>query len=393
VREDPERKGLLFAGTERAVYVSFDDGDHWQSLRLNMPASSIRDLIIKGDDLCVGTHGRGFWILDNITPLRQLSAETTSAPAVLFKPQTAWRVRWNMNTDTPLPPDEATGENPPDGAMIDYYVGAGAQGQVTLEIKDNAGRTVRRYSSADPLPTPDPALAIPRYWVRPPQRLSNESGMHRFLWDMRYPPVPGVQPQYPISAVYMNTPVAPTSPWAMPGEYSVVLTVGGKSYSQPLKVVMDPRVKTPLRDLSSQFKWSKQLYDEWLALADLTDAAGQIRRQMAELRSKVPEGNLKKDFETVSEKLQLLSNGPPTGGPATTVTRPSILGVTARLRTLFNIIDGIDAAPTSQAVVAAVDVRKDSAAVQQSWRELLTQDLPKLNRALHAAGLTIIETR
>ena len=393
VREDPERKGLLFAGTERAVYVSFDDGDHWQSLRLNMPASSIRDLIIKGDDLCVGTHGRGFWILDNITPLRQINTATAGAPAMLFKPQTAWRVRWNMNTDTPLPPDEATGENPPDGAMIDYYVGGGASGSLTLEIKDDAGRTVRRYSSADPLPTPDPALAIPRYWVRPPQKLSNEAGMHRFLWDMRYPPVPGVQPQYPISAVYRNTPAAPTSPWAMPGEYSVVLTVAGKSYSQPLKLMMDPRVKTPRRDLSAQFKWSKQLYDEWLALAALTESAVNIRRQMTELRAKVPEGNLKKDFDLVSEKLQILSNGPPAGGPATAVTRSSILSVTARVRTLFNIIDGIDAAPTSQAVSAAGDVMKDSAAVQQSWRELISQDIARLNQSLRAAGLSIIETR
>ena len=128
VREDPERKGLLFAGTERAVYVSFDDGNHWQSLRLNMGASSVRDLIIKGDDLCVATHGRGFWILDNITPLRQLQASTTKAPAVLFRPQTALRVRWNTNSDTPIPPDEPAGENPPDGAMIDYYIGSVASG-------------------------------------------------------------------------------------------------------------------------------------------------------------------------------------------------------------------------------------------------------------------------
>jgi len=339
----------------------------------------------------VGTHGRGFWILDNITPLRQVNAETAGTPAVLFKPQVAWRVRWNINTDTPLPPDEATGENPPDGAMIDYYVGAGASGQVTLEIKDDAGRTVRRFSSADPFPTPDPALSIPRYWVRPPQKLSNQTGMHRFLWDMRYPPVPGVQPQYPISAVYLNTPVAPTSPWAMPGEYSVVLTVAGKSYLQPLKVVMDPRVKTPLRDLSAQFKWSKQLYDEWLALAALTESATQIRRQLTDLRPKIPEGNLKKDFEAASDKLQLLSNGPPAGGPATPGTRPSILSVTARVRTLFNIFDGVDAAPTSQAASAGSDAIKDSAAIQQSWRELMSQDMARLNKELRAAGLPIIE--
>src|SRR5207248_8684511 len=143
VREDPERKGLLFAGTEHAAYVSFDDGDHWQSLRLNMPATSIRDLIIKGDDLCVGTHGRGFWILDNITPLRQLQTSIAKSPANVFRPQTALRVRWNTNSDTPLPPDVAAGENPPDGAMIDYYLGSATTGPVTLEINDEAGKLVR----------------------------------------------------------------------------------------------------------------------------------------------------------------------------------------------------------------------------------------------------------
>src|SRR6185437_11407833 len=254
VREDPERKGLLFAGTERAVYVSFDDGEHWQSLRLNMPATSIRDLIIKGDDVAVGTHGRGFWILDNITPLRQIAGAAANEAAMLFKPQTATRVHWNNNTDTPLPPDEPRADNPPDGAMIDYYLGSGASGVVTLEIKDESNNIVRRYSSADPMPTPDPNLAIPPYWVRPPQKLSNEPGMHRWLWDLHLQPVPGVAPQYPIAAVYMNTAPGATSPWAMPGKYTIVLTVNGRSYSQPLVLRMDPRVTTSQKDLGEQFK-------------------------------------------------------------------------------------------------------------------------------------------
>src|ERR1035441_3038427 len=170
VREDPKSKGLLFAGTEREVYVSFDDGEHWQSLRLNMPASSIRDLAIKDDDLTAATHGRGFWILDDIAPLRQLTAEVAGPDAFLFKPETAIRVRWNMNTDTPLPPDEPAGQNPPEGAIIDYYLGAGASGPVTLEILDSAGALVRRYASTDPVEPVDPMLAIPAYWVRPPHR-------------------------------------------------------------------------------------------------------------------------------------------------------------------------------------------------------------------------------
>jgi len=148
VREDPKRKGLLYAGTERQVYVSFDDGEHWQSLRLNMPATSVRDLIVKDDDLVAATHGRGFWILDDVTPLRQLTAETAAADAVLFGPAVAFRVRWNTNADTPIPPDEATGSNPPDGGIIDYMLKSNASGEVTLQIHDALGKTLRRYAAA-----------------------------------------------------------------------------------------------------------------------------------------------------------------------------------------------------------------------------------------------------
>src|ERR1043166_2904891 len=162
VREDPERKGLLFAGAEKSVYVSFNDGANWGSLRLNLPATSVRDLIVKNDDLVVATHGRGFWVLDNITPLRQLNRNQHEDG--LFKPQTALRVRANLNTDTPLPPDEPAGENPPDGAMIDYYLSKDASALVTIEIKDGKGQLVRKYSSAD-------APVQPPYCVPAPSRL------------------------------------------------------------------------------------------------------------------------------------------------------------------------------------------------------------------------------
>ncbi|MFL6526824.1 MAG: WD40/YVTN/BNR-like repeat-containing protein, partial [Chthoniobacterales bacterium] len=272
VREDPQRRGLLFAGTERAVYVSFDDGDNWRSLRLNMPATSIRDLIIKDDDLCVGTHGRGFWILDNITPLRQVEkpeSRTALTPpggpgplagpqtVVLFKPETALRVRWSMNTDTPLPPDEPVGENPPDGAMIDYYLPADASGIVTLEIKDEKGNVVRRYASNDPPPKVDETkLKIPTYWIRPPQPLSTARGMHRFLWDMHWAPLPDVDPEFPMNAIIRNTPPEPTGPWARPASYSIALNVNGKSYTQPLTLKMDPRLQASQADLAEQFALS-----------------------------------------------------------------------------------------------------------------------------------------
>src|SRR5205085_10788971 len=247
VREDPKTRGLLFAGSENAVYVSFDDGDHWQSLRLNMPATSIRDLTIHDDDLIAGTHGRGFWILDDIEPLRGAKPPTT---AFLYPLPTAYRVHWNKNTDTPLPPDEPAGQNPPDGAIIDYYIsGVPTPSAATLEILDSAGKLVRRYSSEDKAEPPADTGQIPWYWIRPPRVLSSAPGTHRFVWDLHYTPAPGMRPSYPIAAIAYNTAPSPTSPWAMPGTYTVRLTANGQSVTQPLIVKMDPRVKTPIDGL------------------------------------------------------------------------------------------------------------------------------------------------
>ena len=399
VREDPERKGLLFAGTERAVHVSFDDGEHWQSVRLNMGATSIRDLIIKGDDLCVGTHGRGFWILDNITPLRQLQDAIVKSNAHLFKPQTAVRVRWNMNTDTPLPPDVAAGENPPDGAVIDYYIGTSVKGAVTIEVKDSSGAVVRRYASDDPIPTDEPQLNIPLYWIRPPQKLSIERGLHRFLWDLHYMPVPGVTPNYPIAAVYRNTAPAPTSPWAMPGNYTVVLTVNGKKYEQPLQLTMDPRVKTSTADLAQQFDSSMKMYQEWLALNAISEEARRIRGQITELRTKITDATLKSHVDAFAEKVQNVAGaggggfGGGGGGAGGGAARATAASVGGRARNLFGLIEEADVAPTTQILAAMPDVQKDSRSVQESWRALKSTDIPAINQELRAAGLPVIGDR
>ena len=242
VKEDPNRKGLLFAGSETAVYVSFDDGDHWQSLRLNMPATSIRDLVIKDDDLVIGTHGRSFWILDNITPLRQITADLAKSEAIFYKPQNPYRVRWNIYTDTPVPQEEAAGQNPPDGAIFDYFLKEKAQGEVTLEIFDALGKSVRKFSNNDKLYT-IPAVNIPLYWIRPQQMLSAEAGSQRFVWDMHYEPL-DEPASYPISATYMDTAPDPTSPWVLVGNYTAKMTINGKTYTQNFTIKQDPRVKT-----------------------------------------------------------------------------------------------------------------------------------------------------
>jgi len=378
VREDTERKGLLFAGTERAVYVSLDDGENWQSLRLNMPATSVRDLIIKDDDIAVGTHGRGFWILDNITPLRQLSQ---TAKTGLFKPQTALRVRWNLNTDTPLPPDEPAGENPPDGAMIDYYLEKPAA-NVTLEIKDGKGNVVRRYSSTDKFTPVKDTGNVPAYWIRPPQVLSAEAGMHRFLWDFRYAPVQGVETGFPISAIYGNTTPNPTSPLAMIGNYSVVLTVGGKSYTQPLTLKIDPRVTATSADLQKQFDLSKQLYDAWLSLEPVNAELEELSKQLAELKKRAGQTPLAARIDDLEKKLAELS-GTPNRRPGAALNL-SLLG---NLQTVFGRIQDVDAAPVPNVEAAARQIINDSKSTVERWEIIEKQDIPLIRQQLKENGL------
>jgi photosystem II stability/assembly factor-like uncharacterized protein len=386
VREDPRRKGLLFAGTEDAVYFSLDDGDHWQSLRLSMPATSVRDLIIKNDDLDVATHGRGFWILDDITPLRQMSEQVTSSAAFLFKPELTYRVRWDTNTDTPLPPDFPAGQNPPDGAVIDYYLGSAASSPVTLEIRDSAGKVVRRYSSEDKPQPVSPDLGIPTYWVRAPQWLSNEPGMHRFLWDMHYAPVPGIAPSYPIAAVPHNTAPAPTSPWAMPGGYTVALTVGGKTYTQPLTVKMDPRVKTPRTGLREQFTESMELYEPLMKVSPAFDQSIELRKQLGDLK-KQAQGETLAAVNALDEKLNDVGGAPQRFFGGGGESEPSLASTRMRLLMLMGVFQQADVTPTSQATVAAAQLVKEVPSVLESWDELKSHDVPALNAKLRAAGL------
>ena len=256
VREDSVRRGLLFAGTERTVYVSYDDGNRWQSLQLDLPSTSIRDLVVHGNDLVVGTHGRSFWILDDIEPLRQaalLERARSARTAALFTPAAAYRLRRDTWSDTPLPPEEPAGENPPDGAILDYYLPQDANGPVTLSVYDSAGNLVRRYSSTDkPVPI-DPEITVPTYWVRPTRILSASAGMHRFVWNYRYARPKAPAYDYPISAIYHDTPLAPQGVLALPGRYTVKLSVDGHTYAQPLTLKMDPRVRIAPAQLREQF--------------------------------------------------------------------------------------------------------------------------------------------
>jgi hypothetical protein len=378
VREDPGRRGLLFAATEREVFVSFDDGGRWQSLRLNMAPSSVRDIIVKDDDLVAATHGRGFWILDDITPLRQLDAAATAAGAALFKPQTATRVRFNMNTDTPLPPDEPGGENPPDGAIVDYLLKSDASGPVTLEIVDGAGRAVRRYSSDDKTDLPGPEIApVPLYWYRKPMTLQRTAGMHRFLWDMRYQPLEVVGGRgrggLPISATPYNTVTVPNSIWAPPGLYKVRLIVDGRSFEQPLTVRIDPRVKTPAADLAKTSGMSLALYDGILeaqrALRELRGLRGEVKkRQEAAVQAKRPADVLEAfaAFDKEAAAVEGAIGGPggaggpggPAGGPGGAGAagfQDTLSGIGTSLNQLMTTLQASDTAPTTQLAAAVTE--------------------------------------
>ncbi len=400
VREDPERIGLLFAAAEKGVYVSFDDGANWESLRLNLPATSVRDLIVKGDDIVVATHGRGFWILDNITPLRQFNrrpaggvashseAATTDSDTRLFKPQTASRVRANLNTDTPLPPDEPAGENPPDGAMIDYFLSKDASGPVTIEIKDSKGQLVRKYSSTDkPVEANPKRLRIPSYWIRPPRSVSTKAGMHRFLWDMHYTPIVGVEPEFPISATYGNTAPLATSPWVAPGDYTVTLTVDGKTFSQPLTIAMDPRVKASAADLQEQFDLSWRLYQLRLTLAPIGAKFDEIAEQLTKLKARAAERpDLTQKLEAFAQTLMIF--GPPHPRPG---AQPSFFVLDSTTH-LFDDIQDADAAPTVATKAAIEDLEAKIGATMGAWRKLLESDLPALNQQLKQAGFPEIKT-
>jgi photosystem II stability/assembly factor-like uncharacterized protein len=325
VREDPKRTGLLFAGTERAVYVSFDDGDHWRSLRNDMPATSVRDLAIKDDDLIAATHGRGFWILDDISALRQ----DASAAPFLFEPAAAYRVRWDTNTDTPLPPDTAAGENPPDGAPIDYLLAAGAR-NVTLEVLDGSGAVVRRWSTDDVVPPPDDKLTIPRYWLRAPEVLHREAGMHRIVWDLHEQPLPSPK-DYPIAAVPHGTAPAPTSPWVVPGTYTVVLAVDGAKQTKKLVVKMDPRVKATARDLARQNQVARGVVAD-LKIAGTLDA---VKAELAKAPASPAVAELTKQID------------------AATGASPK-LGT--RLVRALRQVEGADVAPSAQAEQVVVEL-------------------------------------
>jgi photosystem II stability/assembly factor-like uncharacterized protein len=389
IREDPKRKGLLYAGTETQVYVSFDDGDQWQSLRLNMPPSSVRDLAVKEDDLIAGTHGRGFLILDNVTPLRQVAEKMASEMIHLYAPQTALRIRGDMNPPTPWPPDMATGENPPDGAMIDYTIGPKYEGVLTLEILDASDNVVCRYNSNDPIPPLDPRYPDPTLWARPPRILSAEPGHHRFLWDMRYPAVPGMSTGPDADeAVPYDTPAVPSSPWVVPGTYSVRLIAGKTTLTEPLLVKMDPRVKTSAADIESQFKVSQAIYADTLKATAALHEITVLREQLKTRSSQAP---VAAAGDSIEAKLQRLAGGDGRGGGRGGAAGPPTLNsLRLQLARLEHSIQNADVAPTTSQAEAYASLAKPMQDLLDQWSTIKASDMKALNNSLQARHLPLL---
>lgn len=359
VREDRVKKGLLFAGTELGIYFSINDGDSWQPLQLNLPISPIHDLVIKDNDLVVATHGRAFWILDDISPLRQLTSEIQSEQAHLFTPGMAMRIRATTHGDTPIPPEEPAGENPPPGTIFYYYLKSPAQGEVKLEVLDSRGQVIRTYSSKDKLFEPPTPPAFPMYWFKPENLLSPAAGMHRFLWDVRYSAPPVAQPGYSMFTVAgRDVPREPSGPQALAGSYQVRLTVDGKTYTQPFKLTMDPRVKTTPQDLEKQFSLELKL----------VQALQQANQAVDDIHAAAQAGKISAEDEKKLAGARRRRGESDSQSPG--VQQPAFAQVIGNLAQLITNIDSADAAPTTQASQAAEKNLAQAQALLQQWEAL-----------------------
>jgi photosystem II stability/assembly factor-like uncharacterized protein len=390
VREDPVRRGLLYAGTENAVYVSFDDGDHWQSLQLNLPATDFRDLAVHGNDLVAATYGRALWILDDLSPLRQASAEVANSRATLFRPATAIRVRWDNDQETPLPAEVPASPNPPDGAMLYYYLKSAPQGEITIEIHDAAGKVVRRYSSATP--APDKTVKnVPEYWFGPLPQLTKNAGLNRFVWDLHYDPPPTLPygyfggllnyVEYTLSAhaVVGDTPREQTlGALAAPGQYEVDFIGDGVLQKQPLTIELDPRAHVSQAELEDQVNAAKAIAaglrtstDSFHALQPLSDAIVD--------RMKALEGNASaKDAQDALKAAAMKVAAVEAGNPRT----PGFGSVNRDLARLMFMVEVGDGAPSDTARTALNDSCSGLNKALAGWRQLGSEDFSTVNSLL-----------
>jgi photosystem II stability/assembly factor-like uncharacterized protein len=386
VREDPQSKGLLFAGTEFGVYVSFDDGDHWQSLQLNLPVSSVRDLSIHGDDLAIATFGRSFWILDNITPLRQVVDARKASGPWLYRPSTAVRVDNDSFSGTPIPPEEPTAENPPNGAMIDYFLQSPASA-IRLEVFDAQQNLVRKVSSEDPVTKKHPPLPVAERWFPKPEVLEKTAGMHRFIWNLTWGSSGG--PSADEDAETRN----PSGPKAVPGIYQIRLTVDGKVQNQSLKVIMDPRSPATPEVLSRQLKLGQQMFGETVEARRALAEIGSVQKQLANVQQKLRQlkvgaksSELKSALaEAGSAITKILTNKEHAADEA-----PGLQDAYAGLASALRVVESGDRAVPSQAIAVYQESSQQIKAHVAEWAQFKQTRLAQLNQQLREANLAPI---
>jgi len=374
VREDPETKGLLFAGTEFGVYVSFDDGENWQSLQLNLPVSGVRDLTIHGDDLVIATFGRSFWILDNITPLRQtqmLDGKKLAASGLL-RPATTVRIDNDAFPGTPLPPEEPTAENPPNGAIIDYFLPSAASA-VRLEVFDEQQNLVRKFSSGDPEPK-HPPLPVAERWFPKPEVLEKTAGMHRFVWNLTWGNS-GAE-----SAEEDSEFQTPSGPKTVPGIYQVRLTVDGKTQNQTLNIVMDPRSPATAETLAQQLQLGRKIFGETIEARRALAEIASVQKQLADTqqKSKAQSAPLKSVLAEAQSAIgKILMDKDHAAGDA-----PGLQSAYANLASALRVVAGGDRAVPSQAL-AVYNVSSGPVTARiAEWTVFKQTKLPQINQQL-----------
>ena len=386
IREDPKRPGLLYACTETGVFVSFDDGDQWHSLQLNMPTVSVRDLVIHDNDLVIATFGRSFWILDDFAPLRQIDEHVVDSDVFLYKPATATRMNSEGFQGTPFPPEIPKAPNPPDGATIDYYLKSATTGEVTLEISDAKGDLVRRYSTKDrPSGGARRRQAIADIWITPPVNLTARAGLNRFVWDLRCAVETG-------GAAENDFGQAVRGPQVIPGDYQVRLTVGGQQYTQPLKVVLDPRSTATPTDLARQFDLGMKASSEIAKNSQLTQELAALRARITEIKqTNTSDAALLAVVSKVEAEAQRISG---VGASWQTPANPSGVGaVQVNLGAVNFVADSADRTPPAQAYALYEQASRDLAALMASWDALKNDQLAELNRALRDKNLPAIDLK
>ncbi|MFQ5706842.1 MAG: WD40/YVTN/BNR-like repeat-containing protein [bacterium] len=377
VRADPYREGLLYAGTELGVSVSFDDGANWQSLQNNLPTVAVRDIAVHDNDLVAATHGRAFWILDDVTPLQQMSVQVLASPVHLFRPERAIRIRRSVNTDTPLPPEIPHGANPPAGAIIDYWLKVQPADSITLDILDAAGKLVRHFSSADQPQPPERPPYFMDAWLPRFEPLTTHLGHNRFVWNLHYMPPPTKHSDYSMAAIAgRGTVKQPQGPLVLPGQYQIRLTVAGNTYQQSLKVEMDPRVQVSEQVLKGQLKLALQIWNAIADQHDLDTAVNELRGQLRHLQ-KSPDLNseTKSDISAIEKRIDSLNNFLNDG----------------RLASLETVVMSADREPAQQMQDAFQVMNTTLEQSEQQWKEIKSKELAILNKRLKRQGLSAIQ--